>query len=252
MKNILVMTATITPKSGAFLLARTDPELRRRDYEKALCHYLRPVSAGIFDLLVLAENSDSDLGSLRTLVQEARLTEKVEFLSLYGLDYPHEYSRGYGEFLLLDRVMESALMRAQCPESIVWKVTGRYRVVNIEQLVRMRPASFDLYCNCRDYPVRLTDQYLQAWRVGAYGRHLKGLYEHFKESETGKSGELVMREFIDQGRFSSMNVVPRFTRVPVIEGVRGWDNQEYSAGLKNRGKLLVRRVANRALPSLWI
>jgi hypothetical protein len=252
LKNILIMTATITPKSGAFLLARTDPESRRRDYEKALRHYLEPLSAGVFDLLVFAENSDSDLGSLKALVQKGGLSEKVEFLSLYGLDYPHEYSRGYGEFFLLDRVMQSAIMRAQSPDSIVWKVTGRYRVVNIEQLVRKRPASFDLYCNCRDYPVRLTDQYLQAWRVGAYGRHLKGLYEHFKQSETSKYGEQVMRELIDGGRLSSMKVVPRFTHIAVVEGVRGWDNQEYSAGLKNQGKLLMRQVANRGLPWLWI
>ena len=239
------MTATITPKSGAFLLARTDPELRRRDYEKALCHYLRPVSAGIFDLLVFAENSDSDLGSLRTLVQEARLTENVEFLTLYGLDYPHE-------FLLLDRVMESALMRAQSPESIVWKVTGRYRVVNIEQLVRKRPPSFDLYCNCRDYPGRWIDQYMLAWRAGVYGQHLKGLCECLKENETGTPAEQAMRDLMDRGRFSSLNVVPRFLHVPIVEGVRGWDNQEYSAGLENRGKLLVRQVANRGAPWLWI
>jgi hypothetical protein len=252
LKNILVMTATITPKSDAFLLARADPALRRGDYETALRHYLKPLSAGIFDMLIFAENSDSDLASLQTLVQETRLTDKVEFLSLYGLDYPPEYSRGYGEFLLLDRVMESALMRAQSPDGIVWKVTGRYRVANIEQLVRKRPTLFDLYCNCRDYPERLTDQYLMAWRIGAYGRHLKGLYELFKESETSKYGEQVMRELIDQGRFSSMNLVPRFKHVAVVEGVRGWDNQEYSAGLKNRGKLLMRQVANRALPRLWI
>jgi len=81
---------------------------------------------------------------------------------------------------------------------------------------------------------------------------LKGLYEYFKENETRKYGEQVLRELIDQGRFKSLNVVPRFTHVPIIEGVRGFDNQEYSAGLKNRSKLLVRQIANRALPWFWI
>jgi hypothetical protein len=234
------------------LAARADPEVRRRDYELALRHYLKALSGGAFDLLVFAENSDSDLGTLRAIVSEARLEEKVEFLSIYGLDSPAGYSRGYGEFLLLDRVMESELMRRQSADSIVWKVTGCYRIANIEQLIRDRPKRFDFYCNCRDYPIRLTDQYLQAWRVGAYSMHLKGLHECFKESETGKYGEQVMRDLLDSGRFSSLEIVQRFTHVPVVEGVRGWDNQEYSAGLKNRGKLLLRQVANRALPSLWI
>jgi hypothetical protein len=252
MTNILVMTATITPKSGAFSLARTDPELRRRDYELALRHYLNALSLGAFDRLLFAENSDSNLDSLSALVREAGLTDRVEFLSLYGLDYPSEYGRGYGEFLLIDRVMDSPGMRAQSPDSIVWKITGRYRVVNIEQLIRKRAKHFDLYCNCRDYPVRWTDQYILAWRVGVYAQHLKGLYEHFKENEAGKSCELVMRELIDQGYFESLNVVPRFTRVPIIEGVRGWDNEEYRTGLKNRSKLLVRQMANLALPWFWI
>jgi hypothetical protein len=252
MKNILVMTATITPKTGAFSLARTDPESRRRDYELALRHYLKVLSRGAFDLLLFAENSNADLDWLRPSVSEAGLTDKVEFLSLYGLDYPSEYSRGYGEFLLLDRVMDCPLMRAQSSDSIVWKITGRYRVANIEQLIRNRAQQFDFYCNCRDYPVRLTDQYMQAWRVGVYAQHLKGLYEYFKENETCKYGEQVLRELIDQGRFKSLHVVPRFTHVPIIEGVRGFDNQEYSAGLKNRSKLLVRQIANRALPRFWI
>jgi hypothetical protein len=251
-KNIVVMTATITPKSDAFSLARTDPELRRRDYELALRHYLKILSAGSFDLLVFAENSDTNLASLRALAEDAGLAERVEFMSLYGLDYPSEYSRGYGEFLLLDRVMDSQLMRAQCSDSIVWKITGRYRVANIEQLILKRPEKFDFYCNCRDYPVRLTDQYLQAWRVEAYAPHLKGLYKFFQESETTKYGEQVLRELIDQGCFETLHLVPRFTHIPIIQGVRGWDNREYGAGMKNRCKLLMRQMANRALPQLWI
>jgi hypothetical protein len=251
MKNILVMTATITPKSDAFGLARANPELRRRDYELALRYYLNELSSGSFEQLVFAENSDTNLGWLRALVDEAGLTDKVEFLSLYGLDYPSEYSRGYGEFLLLDRVMNTPLMRAQSPDSIVWKVTGRYRIVNIKKLIRKRAKQFDFYCNCRNYPMRLTDQYMLAWRVGVYAQHLNGLCEYLKKSGTTNSEEL-MREIIDQGCLRSLQVVPRFTHTPIIEGVRGVDNQEYSSGLKNRAKLLTRQIANHALPWLWI
>jgi hypothetical protein len=252
MKNIVVMTATITPKSDSFSLARTDPDLRRRDYELSLQYYLDALLRGSFDQLVFAENSGANLDSLRALVNKAGLAGRVEFLSLYGLDYPSAYSRGYGEFLLLDRVMDCPLMRTQCADSIVWKITGRYRVANIEKLILRRPKHFDFYCNCRDYPVRLTDQYLQAWRVGVYARHLKGLYKFFRESETAKYGEQVMRELIDQGRFESLHVIPRFTHVPIIKGVRGWNNKEYGGGAMNRCKLLVRQTANLALPWLWI
>ena len=251
-KNIVVLTATITPKSDAFSLARTDPDLRRRDYELALLHYLDALSRGAFDQLVFAENSATNLDSLRALVKKSGLENRVEFLSLYGLDYPSAYSRGYGEFLLLDRVMDSPVMRAQSSDGVIWKITGRYRVANIEQLIRSRPKQFDVYCNCRDYPVRLTDQYLLAWRVGVYAQHLKGLYRFFREKETGKYAERIMRELIDQGRFQTLHVIPRFTHVPIVEGVRGWDNREYGAGVMTHCKLLVRQTANLALPWFWI
>jgi hypothetical protein len=251
MKNVLVMTATITPPNGARSLARTDPDLRRRDYERALEHYLDSLSLGTFDQLVFAENSDGNLESLRTLVFRKGLTKKVDFFSVYGLDYPIEYGRGYGEFLLIDRLMESPLMHSQCLNSIVWKITGRYRVANIEQFVRKCPRQFDLYCNCRNYPGRVTDQYILAWRVGIYLRYLKGVYDHLKENEIMYSEQL-MREFIDKSHFDSLCVVPRFTRVPIIQGIRGSDNGDYSAGIKNRGKLFLRQITNRAFPWLWI
>jgi hypothetical protein len=249
MKNIVVMTATIAPKSNASNLARTDPDMRRCDYEQALRFYLQELADGAYDQLVFAENSDSDLGTLRALAADAGLQDKVAFLSIYGLDYPPEYSRGYGEFLLVDRVMDSPLLRAQDPDSVVWKVTGRYRVANIAQLIRRQPQDFDLYCNCRDYPQRWTDQHIQAWRVGAYARHLTGIYECFKEA---RSSEQILRDLIDNDHFGDMHIVPRFTSIPIVEGARGWDNEEYSAGLKNRGKLLLRQIANGALPGLWV
>ena len=107
-------------------------------------------------------------------------------------------------------------MRSQDPDCIVWKITGRYRVANIDQLIRYRPEQFDFYCNCRDYPVRLTDQYMQAWRVDSYKKYLSGLYEHFKESEAGRYGEQVMRDIMDSGRISGLKIVPRFNRTPVV------------------------------------
>jgi len=251
-QTILVMTATITPPADAALLARHQPELRRGDYEVALKHNLNALREGVFDTVIFAENSNSDVTSLQDIVKQAGLTERVTFLSFYGLDYPSEYSRGYGEFLLLDRVMASPQMRGEEPNCVVWKVTGRYRVKNIAQLVQNAPRPFDFYCHCRNHPMRLVDQYVLAWRAGAYEAHLKGLYKHFTASEAKKSSEQIMRDLLDIGHLRGMKVIPRFSHPPVIEGVRGWDGQEYSSGIKNRGKLLARRIANRTLPSLWI
>jgi hypothetical protein len=246
------MTATITPKPDAFSLARMDPKERLEDYKSALEHYLGALKRGSIDRLVFAENSDSDLEPLRELVRKAKLQARVDFYSHYGLDYPAEYSRGYGEFLLVDRVMASPLFEGTHPDSTIWKVTGRYRVLNLDRLVRDRPETFDVYCHCRNFPYRLVEQYLIAWRFSAYEKHLKGIYEQFKESEQKRFGEQVMRDLFDREALGPINLIPRFAHLPRVQGVRGWDNQAYSEGLINRLKQLAREITHRATPWLWI
>jgi hypothetical protein len=61
-----------------------------------------------------------------------------------------------------------------------------------------------------------------------------------------------MRRLLDSDRFKSLTIVPRFRHVPVVKGIRGYDNQEYSDGLKNAAKNMVRKFANRVIPGLWI
>jgi hypothetical protein len=79
------MTATITPKSGMFELARTDPGLRRRDYELTLWHYLKALSQRAFDYSVFAENSDANLDSLRTLMRLTSVFSKLRLNRLAHL-----------------------------------------------------------------------------------------------------------------------------------------------------------------------
>ena len=66
--NILIMTATITPKADVRSLGRKDPALRRKDYEDALWFYGKLVGQCI-DRIVFVENSESDLSSLEAIAQ---------------------------------------------------------------------------------------------------------------------------------------------------------------------------------------
>jgi hypothetical protein len=87
-RNILLLTATITPPKNAADLARTDATLRLRDYEDAIEHHLAELSRGVVDRLVFTENSASDVSSLVDRVDRRGLREKVEFIVFDGLDYP--------------------------------------------------------------------------------------------------------------------------------------------------------------------
>src|SRR5271163_719669 len=98
-KHILLMTATITPHNAPSLV-RVDPAARLRDYETALGFYLSLIDCPLHGI-VFAENSDSDVTTLRQLVAAAGLTDRLEFLCNYGVHHYSERLRPYGEFKLL-------------------------------------------------------------------------------------------------------------------------------------------------------
>src|SRR5215207_2296623 len=124
---LLLMTATITPPAGVPALQRVDPADRLLDYEHALSFYLG-LSSTVVDRVVLAENSDTDLGSLRRIAQEQGGGKEVELLTFDGLDYPVEHGRSVGETRLIDTALRrSRLLGALAEDELFWKVTGRLR-----------------------------------------------------------------------------------------------------------------------------
>ena len=149
MRNVLLLTATGASPPGVPSRQRTNPAERLRDYEEALSFYL-PLVDTTFDAIVFAENSASDITSLRTTARSHGVDGAVEFLSFHGLDHPSAYGRGYGEFKLVDHAMNHSL--ALRDDAFIWKCTGRYKIKNIVDLVRSRPSEADIYCHFRDFP----------------------------------------------------------------------------------------------------
>ena len=242
------MTATVTPPEGVVKLARIDPGLRLQDYLTALGFYLGCLEGGAIDAIVFVENSGSDLAALRALAARSPRRDKVEFIGFQGLDYPPEYGRAYGEMKLVDHAMVTSRLIGQAPaEAMVWKVTGRYVVRNLRELVR-RPDHALLVCHCRNHPLRWADMCVMGWVNGTYRFLLEGCCERLKENLAGSSPEIEFRRVVDSGA-EKWPVRRRFPVAPRLEGVRGWDNERYE---DNRGKVIVRSVLNRLMPSLWI
>jgi hypothetical protein len=248
-RNVLLMTATVTPLPGIPSLARTDPKSRLHDYLEALTFYTRLLDS-CFDAIVFAENSNSDVSLLVDHVAQSAHFGKVEFISFYGLDYPPPHGRGFGEFRLVDYAIENSKLIS--PRDVVWKVTGRYIIENIGSIVKSRPPTADLYCHMRNYPYHLCELYLLAWTRRGYEIAIKGIYPKMRNDiipNTHTVEETSFREVIDQSR-GAINVFARFCVVPIIRGMRGWDNSQYSR--KWSFKLIARRVALIFVPSLWI
>jgi hypothetical protein len=204
------------------------------------------------DRMLFVENSASDLADFEGVARDVGASDRVEFVSYHGLDYPVGYGRAYGEFMLFDHATEHAeTLRDAGDDLIVWKMTGRYLTRNLPELIATRPKAFDLYCNLRDYPVRWAAMYLLAWDRSGYENIIKGLAPRLREgTSSGASPETTLRGVVDEAR-RRYKVVPRFRRVPLIDGIRGFNNRNYIAGV-GFGKLASRQIALRVAPWLWI
>lgn len=248
MRNVLLLTATITPPPGVPLLTRVDPNQRLQDYARALRFYV-PLIGTTFDCIVFAENSASDISSLRKIVADAGASRQVEFLSFDGLDHPSSYGRGYGEFKLVDHAMRS--VESLREDAYVWKCTGRYILRNITKLVTRRP-SVDLYCHCRDWPQRLCELSVISFNRHGHAAAIAGAYEQLRNDITPgvhSNEEIAFRRLIDELP-AHVTVKRRFNATPVIEGVRGWNNRNYSSAWAP--KVVIRRAALKLLPWFWI
>lgn len=255
-KNILLLTATITPKSGVPNLKRTNPQDRLDDYAKALEFYLAQVGQTC-DGIVFVENSNSDVSKLKQLAERQSKGDKVEFIVFEGLDYPVHYDRGYGEFRLLDYGMARSQLIKQFPNNrtVVWKVTGRYTIQNLADVLAAQPKQFDLYCNCRNFPKYWVDTYFMAWTPEGYETCLRDVYHRLKTNvpgiPQGIAAEELLRSWLEQ-RFvrDHAHVIRRFRKTPDLSGIRGADNKGYSTD--NHWKYTFRHNISKLFPWVWI
>lgn len=250
--NILLLTATITPLSGIPILARTDPSARLDDYANALKFYLSLVDQCV-DYIIFVENSNSDISRLRAIVDQANLTKSVEFIVFEGLDFPPAYGRGYGDFKCVEYAMNhSTILDSQPGDSIVWKVTGRYLIKNLCRIIATKPSRFDVYCHCRNRPMRFAEMYLIAWTRSGYQAGLKNIYQEVRDDISSEhSPEVAFRNVLEQ-RSKTIKIVPRFKVTPFYDCVLGYTNQRLSSEPYYLLKYYLRRTASWVMPWLWI
>lgn len=173
MKNYLLMTATVTPPTGETVLTRIDPLLRLTDYLQAFKYYLSDEISSI-DGIIFVDNSNHALEEIRLLAQNYQGPKQIEILSFYGLDYPIEYNRGYGELKLIEYAYEhSHLMQAMQEADRFWKVTGRLKVMTLNKIITKAPAYFEL---CADFRMRRdqVDTRLIAFNIKGYKKYIYG------------------------------------------------------------------------------
>ena len=244
-KHILLMTATITP-GNAPELARVDPVARLQDYDASLRFYLTMIDNPLHGI-VFVENSNSDVSLLRQTADKMGLANRVEFLCNYGSFTYAEWGRAYGEFKLLDHAMtNSTMVRDAGEKAVIWKVTGRYKVLNLRTIVQRAPANLDAYVDMKDRPLRWMDMRLMAWTPNGYDRVFLGVADSIGRNFNERAMRENMPEHLD-----GVTLVRRFRNEPLIDGIRGYDNANYSRGV-NLLKFYVRSAARICVPWFWI
>lgn len=250
--NILLLTATIQPMEGLPNLTRTDPLMRLQDYKRTLQAYLSLLKSGVIGRIVFAENSNAMLTVLKDMVAEGGVADRVEFISFYGLDFDPAKGRGFGEFKLVDFAMSTAHCLRNNPDAVVWKCTGRYVILNLDKIISTS-ANFDLLCHCRNYPKPWCELYLLAWNRRGYEGLIRGLSPRLANDlmpGMHTIEETLFRPLVDQAS-KTMVVIRRFGAVPLIDGIRGYNNTRYSDRWYSP-KLMIRRAFAYLLPSVWI
>lgn len=142
-RNILLLTATISPKRNQPGLILYDEKERLAQYIEALEFYIHAKASGDIDAIVFVDNSGYDVSQIRRKYE----CDDVEIISFNGLDYPSDYHRGYGEMTLIINAYElSTVLRKAKDLDRIWKVTGRYKVININKVIKYSVMQYDWLC----------------------------------------------------------------------------------------------------------
>lgn len=227
MKNYLLMTATVTPPSiSQPYLTRTDPILRLKDYIEAFEFYLNDNITNI-DGIIFVDNSNHPLEEIKLIAKNYRGPKEIEILSFYGLDYPMEYSRGYGELKLIEYAFEhSKLIKNMTDSDRFWKVTGRLKVLTINKLIKRAPRYFEL---CADFRYRRdqVDTRLIAFNIIGYKKYIYGRLDEM-------SGLIIEFWLFNKlvpllGTKDGEGILTEFRVVPKFDGFAGYQSLNYMA-----------------------
>lgn len=115
-------------------------------------------------------------------------------------------------------------------DAIFWKVTGRYKVINLQQMLKTIPRDTELYCDLRGGKSPWFDMRVMAWTKAGFERSLSGFYSEIREDlNRGRPGEETAFNRIIP-RIGSTRARLTLAREPLIDGVRAFDNKNWSRG----------------------
>lgn len=213
------MTATIEPNT--VMVERTDVSARLADYKSCIQFYLKETDCPIFFL----ENSDYDLSAD---VDFQRFEKDPRFHVLRMKPHPDlTKGKGFQEFYLIDEFVRNHLRTGQ-----MLKVTGRYIVENISELIKKMdaPLCIDLH---RKMKVAITGCF--EVNKALYESHFMGMYSEANDPE----GVFIEHVFYQRILESALEYTKLLPLNPIYKGVSGSYGQSLA---RNKYKMMARSM----------
>jgi hypothetical protein len=170
---------------------------------------------------------------MREIALSKGVASSVEFLTFDGNSFPPVYGRCFGESIILDEVMRSEFCLALPDDTIYWKSTGRYQVKNLRRMIKTMPCGVELYCDMRRRRERRwADMRFLSWTRKGYNEFLAGIAPLLREDiRNHRPGEEALFDVLEERlQNSDLQYARSFVTEPFIDGVRAYDNQNWSAG----------------------
>ena len=244
------MTATLNPPPSAVL--RFDPETRLKDYSESLSYYLTLPNTH-FDRIVFADNSDSDLTPLLELAERENKDKHVQLLSFQANDHSPALGKAYGEFRILDTVMDTPTCLQ--PNDHVWKTTGRLRCLNIVEIDSAVSNKTGFVCDLYNLPFIRSGRWSDRGTIDLrLFRFQPSIYARYIRTTPRRGADTFDEKFLYRlilEMRKTSNVRPRFPIQPLVAGVSGRTERDYLS-VSQRWKDAIRSVTRRAAPWLWL
>ena len=229
---IILLTGCINPDGMAYTKLQ-NPIIRKEQYLEAIRFYLKKTS----NKILFIENSNTDISSeFKVEVDKSRL----EFIVFAGNDYDKTLGKGYGEMLILKHAFKHSKFISE--SSTICKITGRYKVLNIEQLLfHYNKCECDLMVDLLNQ-MKYSDSRIFIAKKLFFEDYLFKLDDIVNDSK-GFYFEHALKNAVLLSLINNLNYLP-FKYLPRIVGSSGTDDMNYNHSFWKWIKLYLKKKDN--------
>jgi len=218
---LILLTGCINPDGMSYTKLQ-NKETRKSHYLEAINFYLMKTTSKV----LFVENSGTDISNE---FENGAYKERLEILTFYGNNYDKHLGKGYGEMLILKYAFENSAFISQC--DTVCKITGRYKVLNIKQILQhFEGSKCDVMVDLL-HQMRYSDSRIFCAKNFFFTNYLFQIEKEINDIK-GYYFEHSLKDAVLHAIIDDRSYLP-FKYKPRIVGTSGTDNMNYNHSFWN-------------------